>query len=34
MRYNMVKLKKGEVITRYNPRYVNIVTYVHFTDLV
>jgi len=30
----MVKLRKGEVIAGYNPGYVNIVTYVHFTDLV
>jgi len=30
----MTKLKKREVMARYNPRYVNMVTYVHFTDLV
>jgi len=30
----MVKLRKGEVNINYNPRFVNIVTYVHFTDLV
>merc|ERR1712168_56368 len=30
--YNIMKLKKREINTRYNPRYVNIVTYVHFTD--
>ena len=34
IRYNIVKLFKREVNIRYNPRYVNIVTYVHFTDLV